>query len=75
MEYEIEEGNGFLECKFPEYPVIPKKDAYFTQKEFDQEVIKDLKRLALDYHDIDIRCNRGDMWDDFDGYEDFDPRK
>jgi hypothetical protein len=69
MEYEIEEGNGFLECKFPEYPVIPKKDAYFTQKEFDQEVIKDLKRIASEYSD------RRDMWDDFDGFEVFDPRK
>ena len=51
MEYEIEDGNGFLECKFPEYPVIPKKDAEFTRNE------------------------RNDMWDDFDGYEDYDSRK
>lgn len=75
MELELGKGNGFLECKFPEHEVIPNKDAYFTQKEFDQEVIKDLKRLSLDHPDIDVRCNRRDMWDGFDGFEDYDPRK
>jgi hypothetical protein len=69
MEYEIREEDDFFHLKFPEYPVIPKKDAYFTQKEFDQEVIKDLKRIASEYSD------RRDMWDDFDGFEFFDPRK
>lgn len=64
MEHDIKNKEDFFHCKFPEYPVIPNKDAYFSG-------VTDLPV----YPKRDLGTERNDMWDDFDGYEDFDPRK